>query len=182
MNLLQKELVKNLYTMKGSFLEDNKGAMKKSLLLFVAVGLATLLILSCASKKHPSEYRKRPNWSQAQAREAIEKLAQQYRSEGEEFWNRRKYVWSGTWVWEETIGINSRHLNLLKQMFYDGDDATKEIVLQVILMNIPASELQKAGKSFLSDLVRLDTELKEKRSNIPPPTPYEEIIEEYRPE
>lgn len=85
-------------------------------------------------------------------------------------------------MWEETIGINHRHFNLLKQMFYNGDEATKEIVLQVILMNIPLDKLQKREKSFLRDLVLLDTELKEKRANVPPPLPYEEIIEEYHPQ
>lgn len=162
-----------------------KGAGVKLLLLLTIAVFAAVLLLSCTAKRDVVQHReavKRPNWSQPQAREAIEKLAQQYRAEGEEFWSNRKYVWSGTWVWEETIGINYRHLNLLKQMFYNGDDAVKEIVLQVILMNIPPDKLEKAGKSFLADLVRVDTELKERRANVPPPTPYEEIIEEYLPE
>ena len=64
-------------------------------------------------------------------------------------------------------------------MFYGGDEATKEIVLKVIQMNIPSKKLGKCDKSFLTDLTHLDTELKERRSNIPPPTPHREYIEEF---
>lgn len=146
---------------------------------------AMIFSFSCGPKQSPGRPvpHKIPNWSDHEAVEAIENMAEEYRSKGDGFWAERTYVWTGsTWVWPETIGIRSKHIMTLKSMFYKGDAATGEIVLHVILMNIPAKDLEKGGRSFLTDLVKMDTELKERRANIPPRTPYEDVIYERSPE
>ncbi len=143
----------------------------------------TLFFSACGPK--PSSERlvpiRRPTWSNTKAQEAIEKLAELYRANPDQFRSSRTYIWTGTWIWPETIGIKTTHLKLLKRLFYEGDDATREIVLNVVLMNIPANKLDSKQKDFLKDLVLLDTELKERRANVPPPSDYEEEIEEYVP-
>jgi|GEM_PF-2399065 len=147
--------------------------------------IAALLVLiimfvACGAKHGPrgAKPAKRPSWSDAEARKAIETMAEQYRKKGDPFWDERAYVWENGWVWPETAGISKKNIKLLKEMFYKGDDATKEIVLRVIYMNIPSKELEKGDPKFMADLVRLDTDLRERRANVPPPTFQHEYIEE----
>lgn len=153
---------------------------KRSLAAFI---IFVMMLAACGANHvpHGAKPEKPPSWSDAQARKAIETLAEQYRSKGVSFWDERTYVWAGTWVWPETAGISSKHLKLMKNMFGKGDDATREIILNVISMNIPAKKLEHSDKKFMADLVRLDTDLKERRANIPPPTFHREFIEEQGP-
>ena len=159
-----------------------EAAMKKGVVAMIALGMITAA-LACGPKKAAGKTTpvKRPCWSKAQTKKAIIELAQEYRNDPAGFWGNRTYVWAGTWLWPETVGINSRHIKLLKKMFYEGDEATREIVLNVILMNVPAKKLARSKGEFLKDLVLMDTELKESRANVPPPSHHEEIIEEYLP-
>ena len=140
-------------------------------------------LVSCGPKPEPGRPPplKRPSWSRAKAAEAIRKMAGEYRKDPIGFWQNRTYVWSGTWIWPETIGIGPRHMELMEEMFYEGDEATREIILNVILMNIPPEKIKEADKDFLRDLVILDTDIKERRANVPPPSEDEEIIEEPTP-
>ena len=143
---------------------------------------ATVIILAACGPKHgpgKTDSVKRPDWSNEQAAAAINKMADQYRKDPAAFMNARTYVWSGTWLWPETIGIGSKHFELMKKMFYEGDEAVREIVLNVILMNLPPGEIESRDKDFIKDLVLMDTDIKERRANVPPPSDSYEIIEEY---
>lgn len=151
--------------------------MKK--IVMIIFSAAAIFMLSSCLHKHEAgrpESIKRPNWSNEQAAQSIEKMAQLYRQDEDAFRKTRTYVWSDTWVWPETIGINSNHLPLLKKMFYEGDNSVREIVMNVILMNIPSKDLKALDKKFLQDIVLLDTDLKERRADVPPPHQKEEII------
>ena len=154
--------------------------MKKSSFLLVTIGLIVFSLNACGPKPNMARPKPvdRPCWSDSHARNAITALADQYRKDPEKFYSARTYVWAGTWIWPETVGISNRHLKLLKKMFYGGDPATREVVLDIIFMNIPAKKLAAKNDKFLKDLVLLDTELKESRANVPPPSNNEGIIEE----
>jgi len=151
---------------------------KKSLAVTATLVLAILLV-ACGPKPAPARPApvERPAWSEAEVEKAIEKLVEVYRADPVNFMGNRTYIWVGTWIWPETVGINERHLTLLKKIFYEGDDAVREVVLNVVMMNIPAEKLKLKEKKFLRDLVLLDTELKERKANVPPPSDPEVIIE-----
>ena len=155
--------------------------MRKKSLLLLIIGILVFSFAACGPKPAPGRPKPvdRPCWSKSHAEKAIKALAEEYRKDPEKFRANRTYVWAGTWLWPETVGIDKHHMKLLKKMFYSGDDATREIILNVIFMNIPAKELKCKEKKFLKDLVLLDTELKERKANVPPPSDTEEIIEEY---
>jgi len=154
----------------------------------LVAAMACMLWVACARGPGPVPGRpepvKRPSWSKAKAAGAVEKLAEQYRRNPETFMKNRDYVWTGdNWVWPETIGVRARHMNLLEKLFREGDACTREIVLNVILMNLPPEKIRKASGEFLRELVILDTNLKEKRADVPPPSSYEDevIIEKSEP-
>ena len=155
--------------------------MRKNNLLLFIVGVLVISFAACGPKPAPGRPKPvdRPCWSKSRAEKAIMALAEEYRKDPEKFYANRTCVWAGTWVWPETVGISERHLNLLKKLFYEGDTETREIILNVIFMNIPANKLKSKEGKFLNDLVLLDTELKERKANVPPPSDTEEIIEEY---
>ena len=153
--------------------------MNKKFPAVAATLVLTILLAACGPKPAPGRPVpvKRPAWSEAEVKEAIEKRVEIYRVDPANFMGNRTYIWVGTWIWPETIGIKTRHLTLLKKIFYQGDDAVREVVLNVVMMNIPADKLKLKEKEFLRDLVLLDTELKERKANVPPPSDPEVIIE-----
>ncbi len=142
---------------------------------------AGIILLACACGPKPAPGRpepvKKPSWSKEKAARAVEKLAEKYRSNPETFMENRDYVWTGqNWIWPETVGVRAKHLEALKKLFRQGDIYTREIVLNVILMNIPPEKLKKTSADFLRELVILDTDMKERRADVPPPSSYEDEV------